>query len=162
MLGRAMTGMPVAQFKTRKQCVKRFIVVQEAKEELWYRWVKEVFPSLLKQKKWYKYRRDVQIGDIILRKDETATGKTYEYARVVNVHTGLDGKTRSTDEEYKIPGEAEFRVTIRPIHKLRLVVPVEEQTVGEKEVPEVTPEREEDSPGNSRTPPAGCDHPKRK
>jgi hypothetical protein len=39
-------------------------IVQQAKEEFWDRWVKEVFPSLLKQQKWFKYKRDAKIGDI--------------------------------------------------------------------------------------------------
>jgi hypothetical protein len=53
MLGRARTGMPIDQFETGQQLVKKFRAVQETKEEFWDRWVKEVFPSLLKQKKWY-------------------------------------------------------------------------------------------------------------
>jgi hypothetical protein len=35
---------------------------------------------------------------------------------------------RAADIEYKLPGESVFRTTTRPIHKLVLVVPVEEQT----------------------------------
>jgi hypothetical protein len=33
-----------------------------------------------------------------------------------------------------IPGESKFRITTRPIHKLALVVPVEEQTLKKPEV----------------------------
>ncbi len=36
--------------------------------------MKEIFPSLLKQKKWYKYKRDAKIGDVVLRKDKTTAG----------------------------------------------------------------------------------------
>jgi hypothetical protein len=93
--------------------------------------VKEIFPSLLKQRKWYKYKRDAKVGDVVLRKDETAAGQTYKYVRIVGVNLGSDGKVRSGDVEYKIPGESKFRVTTRPIHKLILVVPVEEQMIEE-------------------------------
>jgi hypothetical protein len=34
---------------------------------------------------------------------------------------------RAADIEYKLPGESVFRTTTRPIHKLVLIVPVEEQ-----------------------------------
>ncbi len=34
---------------------------------------------------------------------------------------------RAGDVEYKIPGEVQFCVTTRPIHKLVLIIPVEEQ-----------------------------------
>jgi hypothetical protein len=48
---------------------------------------------------------------------------------------GVDGKVGSADVEYKIPGEAKFRVTTKPIHKLVLVVLVEEQTTNKGEGP---------------------------
>jgi hypothetical protein len=125
--------MPAVHFETGQQLVKRFRVVQQAKEEFWDRWVKKVFPSLLKQLKWYKYKRDAKVRDVVLRKDETAAGQTYKYARVVNVHVGTDGKVRAADVEYKVPRESRFRVTTRLIHKLVLVVPAEEQMMEEAE-----------------------------
>ncbi len=67
------------------------------------------------------------MGDVVLRKDETAAGQTYKYAKVIKVHTSTDGKVRAADIEYKLPGESVFRTTIRPIHKLVLIVPIEEQ-----------------------------------
>ncbi len=36
---------------------------------------------------------------------------------------------RAADVEYKLPGESTFRTTTRPIHKLVLVIPVEEQNL---------------------------------
>ncbi len=48
------------------------------------------------------------MGDVILRKDETAAGQTYKYARIVGVHVGVDEKVRSAKVEYRIPGEAKF------------------------------------------------------
>ncbi len=50
------------------------------------------------------------------------------------MHIGLDGRVRSADMEYKIPGESKFRVTNRPIHKLALMVPEEEQTMEELKI----------------------------
>ncbi len=43
------------------------------------------------------------------------------------MHTSADGKVRVADIEYKLPRESVFRTTARPIHKLVLVVPAEEQ-----------------------------------
>ncbi len=45
--------------------------------------------------------------------------------------------------EYKVPGESKTRVTTRPIHKLVLVVPVEEQTMEDPEAPEDEQESKE-------------------
>jgi hypothetical protein len=133
MMERTRVGMPTVQFETGQQLVKRFKAVQEAKEEFLDRWVKEIFPSLVKQKKWNRYKRDAKVGDVVLRKDETAAGQTYKSVRIIGVHAGSDGKVRSADVEYKIPGESKFRVTTRPSHKLVLVIPVEEQTMEEPE-----------------------------
>jgi hypothetical protein len=103
--------------------------------KFWDSWVKEVFPSLLRGKKYFKYKRDAKVGDVVLRKDETASGQTYKYARIMGVHVRVNGKVRLADVEYKIPGETKFRVTMRLIHKLVLVVPVEEQTMDKGELP---------------------------
>jgi hypothetical protein len=90
-----------------------------------------VFPALLNQQKWFKYKRDVKVGDIVLRKDKTAAGQTYKYERVAKVHVGTDGKVRAVDVEYKVPGEVRFHVTMRPIHRLVLIIPTEEQMTRE-------------------------------
>jgi hypothetical protein len=124
MLGRAKPGQVEVKFETGKKLTQRFENVQRAQQEFWKRWIEEVFPERLKQSKWKQDKRDLKIGDIVLRKDETAAGQTYKYAKVTRVHTSADGKVRAADVEYKLPGESVFRMTTRPIHKLVLVVPV--------------------------------------
>jgi hypothetical protein len=94
---------------------------------------------MLKQNKWTRDKKDLKVGDIVLRKDETAAGQTYKYAKVTKVHVSADGRVRAADIEYKLPGEGSFRTTTRPIHKLVMVLPVEEQAVaGEQERERVT------------------------
>jgi hypothetical protein len=89
--------------------------------------------------------RNVRVGDIVFRKDETAAGQTYKHARVVKVHVGIDGRVRSADIEYRLPGEKVYRTTTRPIHKLVMIIPVEEQTEGssEEETRITKPDRQE-------------------
>jgi hypothetical protein len=127
MLGRAKPGQVEVKLESGKKLTKRFEDVQRAQQEFWKRWIEEVFPQRLKQSKWKLEKRDLKTGDIVLRKDETAAGQTYKYAKVVKVHAGTDGKVRAADIEYKLPGESVFRMTTRPIHKLVLIIPVEEQ-----------------------------------
>ncbi len=100
--------------------------MQRTQQEFRKRWIGEVFPEMLKQHKWTRDKKDLKVGDIVLRKDETAAGQTYKYARVTKVHVSTDGRVRAADIEYKLPGEAVFRTTTRPIHKLGMVLPVEE------------------------------------
>jgi hypothetical protein len=127
MLGRAKPGQAEVKLESGKKLTKRFEDVQRTQQEFWKRWIEEVFPQRLKQSKWKLEKRDLKTGDIVLRKDETAAGQTYKYAKVVKVHAGTDGKVRAADIEYKLPGESVFRTTTRPIHKLVLIIPVEEQ-----------------------------------
>jgi hypothetical protein len=127
MLGRAKPGQVEVKFESGNKLIKRFENVQRTQQEFWKRWIEEVFPEKLRQSKWKRERRYLQVGDIVLRKDETAAGQTYKYAKVVKVHTSTDDKVRAADIEYKLPGESVFRTTTRPIHKLVLVIPVEEQ-----------------------------------
>jgi hypothetical protein len=47
--------------------------------------------------------------------------------RFIKVYVSSDNKVRAADVEYKLPGQSVFRTTTRPIHKLVLVIPVEEQ-----------------------------------
>jgi hypothetical protein len=127
MLGRAKPGQVEVKLESGKKLIKRFENVQQVQQEFWKMWIEEVFPQRLRQSKWRQEKRDLKAGDIVLRKDETAAGQTYKYAKVVKVHTSTDGKVRAADIEYKLPGESVFRMTTRPIHKLVLVIPIEEQ-----------------------------------
>jgi hypothetical protein len=43
-------------------------MVHEAKVEFWDRWVNEVFLSQLKQMKWFKYKQNVLVGDVVFRR----------------------------------------------------------------------------------------------
>jgi hypothetical protein len=127
MLGRARLGQAEVKFESGYKLTKRFENVQRTQQEFWKRWIEEVFPEKLRQSKWKREKRNLRIGDIVLRKDETAAGQTYKYAKVIKVHASSDDKVRAADIEYKLPGESVFRTTTRPIHKLVLVIPVEEQ-----------------------------------
>jgi hypothetical protein len=82
---------------------------------------------MFKQNKWIRGKKDLKVGDIILRKDETAAGQTYKYAKVTKVHVSTDGRVRAADIEYKLLGESVYMTTTRPIHKLVMILPVEEQ-----------------------------------
>jgi hypothetical protein len=166
MLGRAHPGQPEVKLETGQQLTRMFENVQQVKEEFWGRWIKEVFPELLKQRKWTKDKRDVRVGDIVLRKDETAAGQTYKYTRVIKVHVRTDGRVRSADIEYRLPGEMRYRTTMRPIHKMVLIIPVEEQTAGygEEEAKITEPRRQEPEAQGTKAdePPRAEDIPKDK
>jgi hypothetical protein len=61
---------------------------------------------------------NVQVGDVVLSRDEAAAGQSHKYVQVLKVHTDTDGMICSANLEYKLPGENKFRVTTRPIRIL--------------------------------------------
>jgi hypothetical protein len=145
-VGRAQPGQLEVKFETGKQLTRQFENVQRNQQEFWKRWIEEVFPEMLKQNKWMRDKKDLKVGDIVLRKDETAAGQTYKYARVTKEHVSTDGRVRAADIEYKFPGEAVFRTTTRPIHKLVMVLPVEEQAAASGQEREGVTRPEEPAP----------------
>jgi hypothetical protein len=146
MLGRAKLGQAEVKFEAGKKLTRRFENVQRTQQEFWKRWIEEIFPEKLKQSKWKREKRDLKVGDVVLRKDETAAGQTYKYAKVTKVHNSKDGKLRAADIEYKLPGESVFRTTTRPIHKLVLIVPIEEQVSVADQVKEEEAEADRPAP----------------
>jgi hypothetical protein len=162
MLGRAQPGQVEVKFETGKQLTRRFENVQRTQQEFWKRWIEEVFPEMLKQHKWTRDMKDLKVGYIVLRKDETAAGQTYKYARVIKVHVSTDGRVRAADVKYKLPGEAVFRTTTRPIHKFVMVLPVEEQEAASERGREGVKRPEEPAPsptGEQEPPPTGEQEP---
>ncbi len=62
------------------------------------------------------------------------------------MHVSTDGRVRAADIEYKLPREAVFRTTTRPIHKLVMVLPVEEQAAASGQEREGVTRPEEPAP----------------
>jgi hypothetical protein len=73
MLGRAQPGKVEVEFETGKQLTRPFENVQRTQQEFWKRWIEEVFPEMLKQNKWTRDKKDLKVGDIVLRKDEKSS-----------------------------------------------------------------------------------------
>jgi hypothetical protein len=72
------------------------------------------------------YKQNMQVRDVVIRRDEMAAGQTHKYTHVIEVHNGTDKMVRSADIEYKLPREEQLQLTMRPIYKLMTVVPMEE------------------------------------
>ena len=58
--------------------------------------IREYMPALQKKPKWSKSRRNVQIGDLVLRAEDKVVRKRWPMGRVVKVFTGEDRGVRST------------------------------------------------------------------
>jgi hypothetical protein len=107
---------------------KRWRRVQHLANEFWIRWKKEFLQSLQQRKQWVSPRRNMQIGDIVIVKDDNLARNKWQLARVTETYTDDDGHVRKvriaiSDRLLDKQGKRTRSQTFldRPIHKLVLL-----------------------------------------
>ena len=107
---------------------KRWRRVQQLADEFWCRWKKEFLQCLQTRPKSCQARKNLQIEDIVIIKDDNLPRNQWELARVIEVFKSKDGQVRSVklltadstlDNKGKRTKHA--RVVERPVHKLVLL-----------------------------------------
>ncbi|XP_046142906.1 uncharacterized protein LOC123988104 [Osmia bicornis bicornis] len=73
---------------------KRWALVQKLIEHFWRRWSKEYLGQLQHLPKWRKALPNLQLGTLVLLKEDSTPPTKWPMARVVKVHEGKDGLTR--------------------------------------------------------------------
>lgn len=101
---------------------KRWRRVQYFTNLFWSKWKKEYLCSLQERKKWNAQRRNVQLNDIVLIKNEICPRNEWLMGKVIKVEKDDKNDVRSVMLKTK---NGELR---RPINKLVTLLPVEEQT----------------------------------
>ena len=104
-------------------CRKRWRQVQYLANDFWSRWKKEYLSSLQSRSKWSGEKRNFQINDVVLVKDENLPRNQWPLARVAKVFTSEDKLVRRV-QLYIPTSKSELQ---RPIHKLVLLVGADEQ-----------------------------------
>lgn len=61
----------------------------------WTRWKREYLQTVQARTKWNKPRRNLEVGDIVLIKDDNTTRNNWPLARVIQVTTDKKGLVRS-------------------------------------------------------------------
>ena len=108
--------------KSDVYCRKRWKAVQYLANQFWSRWKKEFLVTLQQRNKWQCEKRNFQVGDVVLLKEENCPRNQWPMARVCNVKTDEnDGLVRVVDV---FSAGSTFK---RPINKLVLLVGVDEQ-----------------------------------
>ncbi|MCP3850322.1 MAG: hypothetical protein GY694_08820 [Gammaproteobacteria bacterium] len=128
LLGRATNSIPELEF-TNVSITKRVRFLQTCLQEYWAKWKTVVFHSLVPQYKWHRSQRNLQVNDVVLLNDDTAFVGVYRLGQVDSIKTGTDGLVRSAKVRYVCTkdGQVTKGILERPIHKLCVIVPVEEQ-----------------------------------
>lgn len=103
---------------------KRWRQVQYLCEQFWSRWRIEYLTNISLRQKWHTARRNVQVGDIVIVKEEEVPRNEWRLARVLEVSKDSDGLVRRAMIQMGKRGELLTKPSIvkRPIQKLVVLV----------------------------------------
>lgn len=81
--------------------LNRWQTVQRMLQAFWRRWHLEYLTTLQHRYKWNKHQPDIDLGAVVLVKDDRLPPGKWLLGRVINKHPGADGITRVVTLQYK-------------------------------------------------------------
>ena len=121
----------------QNKSMPRIEEVNDVVQSFWKKWNETAKPALVLHKKWNTDYRNLKVGDVVIVLEKSSIGtQAHKLAKVTKTSSGSDGKVRSVSLIYKqlkadekgtliYSGGTDIEVT-RSVHKLVLVVPVDE------------------------------------
>lgn len=109
LIGTEMNAIPEADFtETKENHLQRWHYVQQQQQRFWKRWSNEFLTRLQQRPKWLKEESSIQVGDMVIIKEERAQPLKWKLGRILQVHPGSDGHVRvatirTSDGELKRP-----------------------------------------------------------
>lgn len=95
LIGQPITAVPEPNLLDEKETVgNRWKLVQRLTQQFWQRWSKEYVHSLQQRQKWQSTNRPIEIGDVVLIRDEMLPATKWRLGCVEEVHPGNDGHVR--------------------------------------------------------------------
>lgn len=73
---------------------KRWRRVQHLANEFWQRWRKSYLQSLQSRQKWLRPHRNLEVGDVVILKDDSLPRNCWKLARINEAYPGKDGLIR--------------------------------------------------------------------
>ena len=114
----------------------RYRLVRHITSSFWDRWSKEVTPGLVFQQKWYRKKRDMVPGDLVMICESTKMKAKYRLGIVEEVKKSRDEVVRTATVKYSVVGKegvhfengrvSTVRV-IRSVQRLILIMSVDDQ-----------------------------------
>lgn len=120
LIGRPLEALPDPSFSYRSlSLLRRWHLCQALVRHFWQRWSREYVTSLKRFNKWHHPTRNIQVGDIVLLREDNMTPSKWPLARVTQVYPGSDGLVRV------VSAKTSIGVYKRPITKIALLVPAD-------------------------------------
>ncbi|XP_029155968.1 uncharacterized protein LOC114928791 [Nylanderia fulva] len=116
LTGAPLLALPDASLLDRPESrLTRYQLVQRMRDRFWQVWRLDFLNSLQKRNKWHNQRANLNVGDIVIIKDDNAPPSRWELGRITQCFPSEDGLIRVCEVR---TATSTFR---RPIHKLCLL-----------------------------------------
>lgn len=98
IIGRPLTSLPTQPLEDRKtSSLQRYARLEQARQHFWSRWQREYISELQNRTKWRSSHGLLQLGDLVLIRDERTAPMDWRMGRVSRLYPGPDGVTRVAD-----------------------------------------------------------------
>ena len=119
LIGRPLQSLPDPSTSFQPlSLLRQWNLCQNLTRHFWKRWSQEYLVGLRKLTKWKFPSRNLQVGDIVILREDGLVPTKWQLARIMEVHTGRDGIVQVAT--IKTP-HGTYK---RPVTKLALLLPV--------------------------------------
>ena len=95
LIGEAVNAVPESDLSNQPENrLTRWQLTQKLFQNFWHRWSSEYLSRLQQRPKWTIKQAELQIGDLVLVKDDRLPPSKWSLARILEKHPGRDGLTR--------------------------------------------------------------------
>nr|CAI5836912.1 unnamed protein product [Callosobruchus analis] len=95
LIGRRLTMLPDPNLQdTPDTRLSRFQRIQQISQNFWKRWASEYMNELQQRVKWKTTQQQLQIGTLVLIREDSAPPLLWKLGRVEKLHSGPDGMAR--------------------------------------------------------------------
>lgn len=108
-------AVPTKELPVKITPLQRWLLVQRVAEQFWKRWASEYLTRLQQRPKWLHKQPNIEIGRLVLIKEDNMSPLRWKLGRIAKVYMGKDGCVRSAVVQ------TQFSTLERPIVKLCLL-----------------------------------------
>lgn len=95
LIGRPLIARPEVDLTdTSLNRLSRWQLVQRMQQDFWRVWSQDYLNTLRQRYKWQEGKTDVEVGDVVVVRNENLPPLSWLTGRIIEVHPGLDGRVR--------------------------------------------------------------------
>ena len=114
LIGRPLIAVPTEWIEPQRLSIsQRWRLITQLRNSFWHQWRTDYLHSLQRRVKWQRDRRNFQIDDIVILRDEQTPPLTWPLARIIETFPGRDGVCRVVNVQCR-----NGSVLRRPVAKL--------------------------------------------